>query len=376
MPGRKPPRFSILAKTIAGALTLIATAAAVAGAYFAFRSQPQSPTTAGWVTKANAACDRDSGSLHMSFFEAALPESDQTAGQNVSAGQQKASRLRNLIAVEGSLSKLNGDLAALQMPQDSRAPDVRAVLRSGNALVSSMDNFSGAMQTAVESSSTVSAVQIAAEVKDADVVLVSAVSWEKAIRVLDLTSCPFWTANPPSVAPTVAPPTAPVTPPPAAPVTPPPAAPVTPGPASNLTSGELQLADELTSSDLTNCIGRPDLETGGVVAAINCQSVQLGPTERPLVVQFADSDAALTWFGDNTTGFVNRGDCADGFELGTWNHDGLLEGPWGCAYTSGSDFRMVWVADPSLVGVIADGSNGATMYAWWANWGYVLSSAG
>ncbi len=376
MPGRKPPRFSILAKTIAGALTLVATAAAVAGAYFAFRSQPQSPTTAGWITQANAACDRDIGSLHMSIYEAALPESDQTAGQNVSAGQQKASRLRNLIAVEGSLSKLNGDLAALQMPQDSRAPDVRAVLRSGNALVSSMDNFSGAMQTAVESSSAVSAVQIAAEVKDADVVLVSAVSWEKAIRVLDLTSCPFWTANPPSVAPTVAPPTAPVTPPPAAPVTPPPAAPVTPGPASNLTPGELQLADELTSSDLTNCIGRPDLETGGVVAAVNCQSVQFGPTERPLVVQFADSDAALTWFGDNTTGFVNRGDCADGYELGTWNHDGLLEGPWGCAYTSGSDFRMVWVADPSLVGVIADGSNGATMYAWWANWGYVLSSAG
>ncbi len=374
MPGGKPPRFSTLTKIVAGALTLVATAAGVAGAYFAFRSQPPSPTTAGWVTQANAACDRDIGSLHMSIFEAALPESDQTAGQNVSAGQQKASRLRNLIAVEGSLSKLNGDLAALQMPQDSRAPEVRAVLRSGTALVDSMDNFSGAMQTAVESNSTVSAVQIAAEVKDADMVLVSAVTWEKAIRVLDLSSCPFWTANPPSVAPTVAPPTAPVTPP-TTPVTPP-TAPVTPGPATSLTPGELQLADELTPTDLTNCSGRPDLETGGVVAAVNCQSVQSGPTERPLVVQFADAAAALTWFQDNTAGFVNQDDCADGFELGTWNHDGLLEGPWGCHYASGSDFRMVWVADTSLIGVIADGSDGATMYSWWANWGYVQSSAG
>ena len=195
-PGRKPPRFSILTKTIAGALTLVATAAAVAGAYFAFRSQPHSPTTAGWITQANAACDRDNGSLHMSFFEAALPESDQTAGQNVSAGQQKASRLRNLIAVEGSLSKLNGDLAALQMPQDSRAPDVRAVLRSGNALVDSMNNFSGAMQAAVESNSAVSAVQITTEVKDADMVLVSVVTWEKAIRVLDLYKLPVLDRQP------------------------------------------------------------------------------------------------------------------------------------------------------------------------------------
>lgn len=81
-----------------------------------------------------------------------------------------------------------------------------------------MDNFSGAMQSALGSSSAVSAVQIATEVRDADVVLVDAVTWEKAIRVLDLTSCPYWTANPPSVAPTVAPPTAPVATP-TAPVT-------------------------------------------------------------------------------------------------------------------------------------------------------------
>lgn len=372
-PGRKPPRFSTLVKSIAGTLTFAAT---IAAAYFAFRSQPHSPTTAGWVTQANAVCERDIGPLQMSSFDAALPASDQTTGQNVSAAQQTARHLRDLIATEGSLSKITGDLAALQMPQDSRAPAVQAVLRSGTLLVSSMDNFSGAMQVALDSSSAVSAVQIATEVRDADVVLVHAVTWERAIRVLDLRSCPYWTANPPSAAPTVAPPTAPAATP-AAPAATPTAPVTTPtGPASSLTAGEQQLADRLSSNDLTNCAGRPDLETGDVVAAINCQSVQFGPAERPLVVQFANAEDALTWFQDNTADFVNHGNWAAGYEVGTWNHDGLLEGPWGCAYTSSSDFRMVWVADTSLVGVIADGTNGATMYSWWTNWAYVLSSAG
>ena len=346
--------------------------ATIAAAYFAFRSQPHSPTTAGWVTQANAVCERDIGPLQMSSFDAALPASDQTTGQNVSAAQQTARHLRDLIATEGSLSKMTGDLAALQMPQDSRAPAVQAVLRSGSLLASSMDNFSGAMQAALDSSSAVSAVQIATEVRDADVVLVHAVTWERAIRVLDLRSCPYWTAHPPSVAPTVAPPTAPAATPAATPT-----APVTQtGPASSLTAGEQQLADRLSPNDLTNCAGRPDLETGDVVAAINCQSVPFGPAERPLVVQFASAGGALAWFQDNTADFVNHGDCAAGYEVGTWNHDGLLEGPWACAYTSSSDFRMVWVADTSLVGVIADGTNGATMYSWWTNWAYVLSSTG
>jgi hypothetical protein len=37
---------------------------------------------------------------------------------------------------------------------------------------------------------------------------------------------------------------------------------------------------------------------------------------------------------------------------------------------------MVWAADTSLIGVVADGTNGATMYSWWTNWAYVLSSGG
>jgi hypothetical protein len=356
-PGRKRPGFSFYVKAVAGALTFAAT---IAGAYFAFRSQPHSPTTAGWVSQANAACDRDIGAVQMSFFDALLPSSDQAAGQSASTNQQLASRLRDMITVEGSLSKLNGDLAALQMPEDGRAPAVRAVLRSGNALVDSMSAFSSLTQSGMESNSAMSAAQIASLVKDGDMVLARSFTWQKAIRVLGLTRCPFWTANPGRAAQTMTPPT----------VTP------SPGPGSSLTGGEQQLVDQLNPNDLTNCVGRPDQETGGVVAAVNCQSVQFGPIKHPLVVQFSDVGSAQTWFDDNTSGFVNNNDCADGYELGTWDHDGFLAGPWGCAYIDGGDFRMIWVADAPLIGIIADGTDGSAMYSWWTNWGYVLSRAG
>lgn len=230
-----------------------------------------------------------------------------------------------------------------------------------------MGTFSGVMQAAVDSN-TVSAVGIAALVKDGDVVLARELTWQKAIGALGLTRCPFWTPDPPSVPRTLAPPTAPATPP-TAPATPP------PGTAPSLTLGELQLADRLNSNDLTNCVGLPDLETGGVVAAVNCQSVQFGPTKRPLVVQFADVGSAQTWFQNSTSGFANNNDCAGGQELGTWDHDGFLAGPWGCGYVNGN-LHMVWVADTSLIGVVADGSNGPALYSWWTNWGYVLSSPG
>ena len=301
----------------------------------------------------------------MSWFDALLPSSDQAAAQNASGGQQLASRLRDMIAAEGSLSKLNGDLAALPMPGGSGSA-IRAVLSSGNALVDSMDAFSGVFQTAVDDNSYTTAEEVAA-VKDGDVVLVRGLAWEKAIGALGLRQCPFWTAHPPRVAPTMASPTAPATPPPATSPAP---------PAASLTAGELQLTGHLNADDLTNCVGRQDQETGTVIAAINCQSVQSGPTENPLVVQFPNAAAAQTWFASNTVGFVNGNDCAGGHELGSWDHDGLFAGPWGCTYVSSGGLRIVWVDDASLVGFIADGSDGPALYSWWTNWGDPLTSGG
>jgi hypothetical protein len=351
-PRRKRPGVSFYVKSTAGILTFAAT---IAGAFFAFRSQPSRPTTDGWVTAANAACDRDIGPVNMSFFDALLPSSDQAAAQNSSTGQNLARKLRDMIAIEGSLSKLNGDLAALPAPQDSGAPAVRAVIRSGNALVDSMDIFSSAIQADIQGG-TVTAAQNAAVAKDASVVLAREYTWRKAIGALGLRQCPFWTAHP-------APPPATLPPP-----TPPPAAP-------SLTAGESQLIARLNGGSLTNCVGRPDQETGGVVAAVNCQNIQSGPTKNPLIVQLATLGSAQAWFQDSTAGYVNHNDCAGGHELGQWNHDGVPEGPWGCAFVRG-DLEMVWVSDASLIGVIADGSDGPALYAWWTRSGNVFPAAG
>ena len=124
---------------------------------------------------------------------------------------------------------------------------------------------------------------------------------------------------------------------------------------------------------MDNCTGRPDEEGNGVVAALNCQAVDSGPGQRPLVVEFSDLNAAESWFTNNTSGFDDRDDCADGYKLGPWQQNGTTVGALGCAYTGTNQFRMVWTINSALIGVIAEGSYGPTMYSWWSNNANVVS---
>ena len=93
-------------------------------------------------------------------------------------------------------------------------------------------------------------------------------------------------------------------------------------------------------------------------------------------MQFSDIDSAEAWFSNNTAGYVDRNDCADGYKLGTWSYKYVVAGPLGCTYTEAGGFRMIWVIDNASVGVIADGSSGPTMYAWWANSAYAVAGDG
>ena len=142
--------------------------------------------------------------------------------------------------------------------------------------------------------------------------------------------------------------------------------PCSPIPMVSLTEGEQHLVSQLNSNRLTNCTGRSDLEGNGIVTAINCQSTEVGPTKRPLVVQFADIGSAKQWFSNNTVGFVGGNACAGGKKLGSWSHDGVTAGMLGCSYTDGG-FRIVWIIDNGLIGVIAEGSDGPAMYDWWTD---------
>ena len=224
----------------------------LAGAYFAFRSQPATFGTADWVKQANAACEQDFGELRLSAFDGLVPVQS-SAGQNTSSTQQLASKVQDWITEEGDLSKQVGDLSAIQTPHDARVGQVRAVLNSGNALVGSMNTVSDDMQAYVQGTNGISATQAA-----------------------------------------------------------------------------------LDPADLTNCVGRPALEGGGVLAAINCQTVSPGPTLRPLVVQFSDITAADAWFNTSTTGFVDNKDCVAGSKLGGWTHNGLRPAHWAVPTSRGT----------------------------------------
>lgn len=351
-PAEKPQRrrVSNLVKAVVGTITLVAT---VAGAYYGYKAWKDSqPTTVGWTRDANADCEQDIGSYNESVFTG-LVSSPATQSEG-SAQSSQVDKVSAFVAAVGDLSKLVGDLAALQIPQDSQTPEVQAVLSSGNALLDNLQTFSGAAQAAVENTpGTTLAQDLATEKAAYQQFDKNLVVWRKAIGALGLTQCPFWVSNP----------NAPLT---TAPAT-------TPSPVSSLSPAEQQLVDQLNPNDLDNCTSRPAQEGGDVVAAVNCDSVQTGPSLRPLVVQFSDLNAAEEWFDSNTTGFVDQDDCAAGYRLGTWTHDYAVSGLLGCAYLNGTDFRMVWILDNSLIGVIADGTNGQVMYDWWTDSAYVTS---
>ena len=92
-----------------------------------------------------------------------------------------------------------------------------------------------------------------------------------------------------------------------------------------------------------------------------------------MVEEFSNASALDSWFQNDTTGFVDENNCAAGYRLGTWNHNGITEGSLGCAYTTGTNFRIVWTVDNSLIGLIADGYNGLVMYGWWENIAYITN---
>ena len=100
--------------------------ATVAGAYFAFRSQPATFGTTDWVHQANAACEQDYGPLRLSLFDGLIASKSPTAGQNNSSAQQLTSGVQDWITEEGDLSKQVGGLSA-----SSRLPMTMAPRRSG-----------------------------------------------------------------------------------------------------------------------------------------------------------------------------------------------------------------------------------------------------
>ncbi len=358
----KRRRVSPLVKIVAGVVTFAAT---IAGTYLAFQSRPKSFTTADWARQANAACERDTGDLALSLSDGLISVTHLLTGQASSTDRQTT--VHSLIADAGALDKMLGDLRGLQTPVNNPAV-VAAVLKTGNAVVSNLGTISVDMQTAlmgVPDSQGRALRTVIAELGDTlNTEWRTAIpAWQKAIKAAGLTQCPLWVPHP-NPTPTLGPVALPTTP--AGQISSPP----TPTP---LSYSEQQLVSQLNPSDLASCTRRPDEEVGGVVAAVNCSPVWPGPTKRPLVVRFSDAASAQAWFAQRTQGIFDENDCAGGHKLGTWTYHNLNAGMLGCTATNGG-FRMVWVIDSALIGVIADGSDGTTMVNWFRNWAYVISS--
>lgn len=342
-------------KAAAGVCTFAAT---LVGVYFAYRAiNPPEITTTSWVRHANAVCDQDTGALSSSLNNGLAPFMGAPTGS--AAPASPVGLITAVVSADGDLSKVVGDLAAIPAPQDSRAPEVQAVLSKGNALVDSLKNVASVVQNAALTHTFTP--QVTSELKNAiNHVRVADFDWQKAIATLGLTRCPFWVRDPHAV--------------PALPKPLP--APVSSSPAGSLSNSEQQLVSRLNTNYLTGCTGRPDQEGGNVIAAVNCHPVEAGPTLKPLVVQFPNLTAERSWFSANTTGFTDTDNCAAGSKLGSWTYYGVTAGLLGCTDEPNGDFRMVWVIDSALVGVIADGANGSAMTAWWVSSGYVVSGQG
>jgi serine/threonine-protein kinase len=145
---------------------------------------------------------------------------------------------------------------------------------------------------------------------------------------------------------------------------PPPTSPTpTPTPTVTYDAAEQTLVNSLVSNVFDNCMGRPDLETGIVVAALNCSSLSSGPSLIPLIEVIASGDEQ-TWFADNTSGFTNTDStCTVGTYVGTWQHNGTTQGLMACGLQSNGDLEIVWVVNDD-VGFIAEGPD-SDMYSWW-----------
>jgi hypothetical protein len=366
----QPRRVSTLLKATGTGITLVAT---VAAAYFGYAALHNDKfSTADWVQRANAECDQQVGSLNQSLFNGLAP---QTTGQNGSVGGQSAqvTKVNALLGATNSMSKVVGGLTAIRTPTDGGATQVQAVLTSGAGVVTNLQKLSAAFENFADNmpGTTVSG-DLAQEAAAISAFGPSMVSWEKAIGALKLKQCPFYTDHPatpvlpvPSAAPSVQPVASPSPEPDLSPNT-------GPSPATALNTGEEQLVSSLNPNVLINCTGRPDLETGAVVAAVNCHTVTPGPAKLPLVVRFSSLSSGLSWFEANAAGAVDHDDCPAGQKLGTWSHANIVAGPLGCLFTGGY-LRVVWVIDSALIGVIADGSSGSTVYTWWTNSAYLAS---
>ena len=159
------------------------------------------------------------------------------------------------------------------------------------------------------------------------------------------------------------------------------APPIGPGPSgAPLTVAEQRLVGRVNASVLVGCASAKDSGTGDMVAAVNCRAAQPGPTKLPLVIQFRGVDAMNDWIGRSSAAItpVAGHTCPDGSYHDQWTSPATGNARAGqlvCGPAAAGGFEIMWSFDAAAVVVIADGTDGPSLYRWWTGNAYLITSS-
>jgi hypothetical protein len=345
-PGGKPLSFYV--KIIAGVVTFLAT---VAGTWVAFVDRPAPYTAKDWTRKANAACEKDFGSITVPLYTL-TPLIGQIAAQTPAVGVENKTiddTVHTLAEMAGAFRKMSGDLREIDLPKDMSSADIDAMLKNTNEISDSLGvvamfltNFQRGTTTAAEGQTAIGSLQ--------RVMATTIPAWWDRGNKLGLDQC-LRLVGDPKTAPSIVP------------TTPPP---------GGLSLAEQGLVAKLASTILRKCTAAPKEENENVIAAVNCEAVRLGPTKRPLVLQFA-SNTALTGWINRIGGTATEQKCLKVPSKGLWHHGNDVPGSLVCANNDGGGTRITWTFDAQSVAILADGDDYDSIYKWWIENALVLS---
>jgi hypothetical protein len=341
--------LSFYVKLIAGIVTFAAT---IAGTWIAFIDRPDPYTSKDWSRKANAACEKDFGSVTVPLYTL-TPLIAQIAASTPAVGVENKTiddTVHTLVEMSGAFRKMSGDLREIDLPKDMSSTDIDAMLTNTNEISDSLgvvatflNNFQRGTTTAAEGQSAIASLQ--------KVMSTTIPAWWDRGSKLGLNECLRVVGNP-SVPPSAPSP-----------------------PAGTLSVAEQGLVGKLAGAVLRNCTAAPKEENTNVVAAVNCETVRLGPTKRPLVLQFAGNAPLSSWI-NKIGGTAGEEKCLKVPSKGVWHHGNVVPGSLVCANNDTGGVRITWTFDAQSVAVLADGDDYNSIYSWWIQNAMVLTVQG
>jgi hypothetical protein len=343
--------------------TIIVGIATVAGAVFAYFAIPHSPspTMTQWRQEAESVCGRNAGDLRQPI-RTVLPKvvGVMVAGK---AGKtmdpnQLADILGSLGNVSDGLRKLAGDLRVIKAPRSAKR-DIDGLLKNTEDL-SDVFNVMSTVVNVYLTGTKLSAGKIEQMNAAIGTWAPLSKSWAKRTADLRIPRCTPLVDVVDSSSPGQSDP-----------------AEVPPADPSQFTQPERLLANRIKSSVLNQCVPARSEESATILAAINCGSVKPGPTKNPLVLQFASWEDLSAWATRWSTNMKAAGDanCASGSYTDRWTStavNGRQVGDLVCKKISDTEFRMAWTFDEEAIAVIADGSTGESLVAWWKGNAYLI----